>query len=494
MATAKSIVTGVVTAAVICGLGAGGWYYYKQHSAAGSDRTEKVYVQKVSAVNTVGGSNLYANDFAGVIVAQKTVDVKYDSSKTIDEMLVQEGDSVKKGDKLFTYSIEEIQLKIEEIKLDIERTQNSIETNKNEIASLEQEKKTATGDAQVSLTTRILSLQSDNARSEYEIKAKNAELAKQEKSLDSAFVTAPISGTVKDLKDLSTMQNDMYGSENPDVIMKISADGDFRVKGLFNEQNAAQIYQDAKVILKSRVDDTTWHGKVSEIDTSPQSNTNNMYYDSMGDEQTTSSKYAFYVEPESLEGFMLGQHILIQADNGQDEDKPKEGIWLYSQFVRWDGDKNYVWAKTSHDTIEKRYVEIGDVDDSYGDCQILSGLDTDDYIAYPADYIEQGMRTTTNQSDKDIPDNVGGEDMFGGMDPGMMFGDDGSYEDENISYDDDGNMIYTDEDGNEFKFDPEGNPIEDTDTESPDAEGADTGADTETDTGEDAAADDTAEQ
>ena len=454
---------------MLCGLGAGGWYYYKHHSAAGSDRSEKVYVQKVSAVNTVGGSNLYANDFAGVIVAQKTVDVKYDSSKTIDEMLVQEGDSVKKGDKLFTYSIEEIQLRIDETKLEIERLQNSIETNKAEIASLEQEKKTAAGDAQVSLATRILSLQSDNARSEYDIKAKNAELTKQENSLNTAFVTAPIDGTVKELKEVGSGQNsagDMYGyggygDANPDVIMKISASGDFRVKGTFNEQNAAQIYPGARVLLKSRVDDTVWHGEITEIDTNPQTNNNNSYYGGMSDEQTQSSRYAFYVEPESLDGFMLGQHLLIEADNGQDEGRVKEGIWLYSSFVRWDGDKNYVWAKTSRDTIEKRYVDVGEVDESYGDCQILAGLDTDDYIAFPADYIEQGMHTTTNQSDKDIPDNIGGEEMFGGaMDPGMMYGGSDEYfEDESISYDDDGNMVYQDEDGNEFTFDADGNMI-----------------------------------
>ena len=58
-----------------------------------------------------------------------------------------------------------------------------------------------------------------------------------------------------------------------------------------------------------------------------------------------SSNYAFYVKPESFDGLMLGQHVLIEIDNGQDTSINKTGIWLYSDFICKDGKKNYVWAK-----------------------------------------------------------------------------------------------------------------------------------------------------
>lgn len=457
----KGIVKGIVTAAIIGGIGFGGWTLYQHYGQTTSDRTEKVYVQKVATVNTVDGGNLFATSFPGVIVAQKTVDVKYDQSKTIEEVLVHEGDAVKKGDKLLTYNVESIQLDIDSKKLEVERLQNTIKTNELEITELENQRKTADGDAQVSYTTRILSLQSDIARNEYDIKTKNIEIAKLEKSLDNAFVTAPIDGKIKDLKEPnSSTSNEMsgyggMGGDSADVIMKIAAEGDFRVKGVFNEQNAASVYNGAKVYLKSRVDDTEWAGEVTEIDTNPQTDNNQGYY-GYSDEQTQSSKYAFYVKPEGLEGFMLGQHIIIEMDNGQKDEDKKEGIWIYSSFVLWDGDNNYVWAKNSRDQIEKRVVKVGDADDAHGDCQILSGLEIDDYIAYPADYIEPGMSTTTNQSDKDIPDNVMNNDMDG------MGGNDDMGEDmpENVEYDENGNMIYTDEEGNVYKFDAEGNLIE----------------------------------
>lgn len=466
--SAKGIVKGIVTAAVICGLGAGGWALYKHYGGAQTDRSEKVYVQKVATMNTVDGANLFATNFAGVIVAQKTVDVKYDTTKQVDEILVHEGDAVKKGDKLLTYNVEQIQLDIESAELEVERLQNQIKTNEMEIGTLEQERRNASGDAQVSYTTKILSLQSDNARNEYDIKTKNVEITKLKNSLNNAFVTAQIDGTVKDLKEPTASSDSSMGmggfDEEADVIMKIAAEGDFRVKGTFNEQNAGSIREGGKVYLKSRIDGTERSGEITEIDTKPQKDENSMYY-GYSDEQTQSSKYAFYVKPDSLEGFMLGQHLIIELDNGQNDKDKKEGLWLYSSFVLWDGDQNYVWAKNSRDQIEKRIVTVGDIDDAHGDCQILSGLEIEDYIAYPADYIEAGMKTTTNQSDKDIPENVGGDMMDGGMGMEGMDGMEGMEGEgmempENAEFDEDGNMIYTDEEGNVFKFDPEGNMIE----------------------------------
>ena len=455
MSKASSIGKAIATLAVIGGVGFGGWYFYKNYASPEATSTDKVYVQKVANVNTVTGADLFANSFAGVIVAQKSVNVKYDTTKTVDEILVAEGDKVQKGDKLLTYDTEAIQLEIDTAKLEVERLENDIATNEQQIKQYEEEKKKASADAAVSYTNQILQLQSDNARSEYDIKAKNVEISKLETSLKNAYVVAPIDGTVGDLKDpgSSSSQDYYFGyDDNADAIMKLTAEGDFRVKGVFNEQNSGSIYQGAEVVLRSRLDDTSVKGTVSEIDTSPQTDNNDMYSFYGSDEQSTSSKYAFYVEPESLDGFMLGQHILIDTDNGSDVEKT--GIWLYADFVIKEDGKTYVWAKNAEkDVIEKRYVTIGQEDAAYGDCEIIEGLGMDDYIAYPADYIKAGLGTTTNASDKDIPENDLGEGDMGMMDEG--FYDDGYYEedygdgwDDNFVMNDDGSYSMTDENGN----------------------------------------------
>lgn len=38
---------------------------------------------------------------------------------------------------------------------------------------------------------------------------------------------------------------------------------------------------------------------------------------SSSDEQTTSTSYPFYVELDSSDGLMLGQHVYIERDTGQ---------------------------------------------------------------------------------------------------------------------------------------------------------------------------------
>ena len=47
--------------------------------------------------------------------------------------------------------------------------------------------------------------------------------------------------------------------------------------------------------------------------------------------QNTSTSYPFYVELESSEGLLLGQHVYIEQDNGLEE--REEGIWLDEAFL-----------------------------------------------------------------------------------------------------------------------------------------------------------------
>ena len=166
-----------------------------------------------------------------------------------------------------------------------------------------------------------------------------------------------------------------------------------------------------QILIKySRVDDSSWTGTISEISTeADNSQNNNMYYGG-SDEMTTASKYPFYVTLDSSDGLMLGQHLLVSADTGADESIEKTGIWLYSDYVQTDENgKTYVWAADKKDRLEKREVEVGQTDDTMGDCEIKSGLSEDDMIAFPSDSYQEGMKTTTNP-DEATPEDDGTDD------------------------------------------------------------------------------------
>ena len=91
----------IIVLVIVCTVCVGRLFSYgKKTGKGGSKSSQKVYVQKVSSLNTASDFKLSNRSFLGVVEAQESVDVKYDSSKTVAEILVKNGDSVKKGDKL----------------------------------------------------------------------------------------------------------------------------------------------------------------------------------------------------------------------------------------------------------------------------------------------------------------------------------------------------------------------------------------------------------
>ena len=433
MSVKKKAVTAVIAAAVICAAGAGGWFAWKKLSKNSELSKTKVYVQKVEDLNTAGGFDVSMSRFSCVVEAQASTDVKYDTSKTIDQILVKEGDTVQKGDQLLTYDIESIDLQLEQAKLEAEKLQAQIDSNNAQIKQLEAEKKNANSDAVISYNTQILSLQSENASNEFDKKTKDAEAAKLEKSKENAYVTAPSDGTVTDLKSSEELIE-----QGADVIMKITAEGAYRVKGKVNEQNLRDLYEGCPVILHSRVDDTAMKGTVSKIENKPAAQQDDMYSMDNGEDDgmSNSSSYTFYVDPEDPEALTLGQHLLAELDYGQEERIDKDGIWLYSDFVITKDGKSYVWAKDSDGLIEKREVTLGKKDDENGDVEIKSGLKESDYIAYPSSYIKEGMTATKNESEVSVAPN---DLAYGEGDDDFLYeGEDNDiYEDgEEIEYDD----------------------------------------------------------
>lgn len=432
MGKSKKIIIGTVagvTAAAVCVSGVLVWHHHSKSSSVDG----VAYVMPIRDVNSAANT-VSDLQFSGVVEPQETKEIKLDTSKTVSEIAVQEGDHVNAGDPLFTYDVESMQLELQQGNVDIERMENEIASNKQQIAQLESEKKNAGADDKLTYTTQIQSLQTDIAKSEYDIKTKKIELEKLQNTIDNATVKAEIAGTVQSLKTVEQLQSD-----GTDVLMKIMSDGEFRVKCTISEQNIQSIYQDEPMVLRSRVDDSSWKGTISEISTEADNSQNNSMMYGNSDDMTTSSKYPFYVTLDSSEGLMLGQHLLVSADSGAGDSVEKDGIWLYSDYILTDEDgRSYVWAADKKDRLEKREVEVGQTDDTAGDCEIKSGLSEDDMIAFPSDSYQEGMKTTTNP-DEATPE----EDSTGdGADEMPADGDVSYNEDEmpadgGVSYDED---------------------------------------------------------
>lgn len=320
---------GVIIAVVIvivAAVGVGAWYLLSGRVGVG-DKNDKVFVEKVSSLTSADSGA--QNRYSGVVEPQESWKVDKDMEREIKELFVEEGDMVEEGDSLFEYNMDDVKAEISQGELDLEEMKNEITDLNSQISQLTKERNSAPSDDKFRYTAEIQGKQNEIKQKEYNIESKKAELEKKQESIDNAVVTSKIAGVVKSINKSSG--NDDFGSDNS--YMTILAVGDYRIKGTVSESNVQMLSEDQPVILRSRIDeDQTWTGTITKIDTQSESTDNNndmMYDSSAGGEKAT--KYPFYVTLDSTEGLMMGQHLFIELDQGQTEEK--EGIWLFEGYI-----------------------------------------------------------------------------------------------------------------------------------------------------------------
>jgi HlyD family secretion protein len=141
-----------------------------------------------------------------------------------------------------------------------------------------------------------------------------------------------------------------------------------------------------------------WTGTVALVDyESPsQENQNSMYYGNSTDSMLSSSKYPFYVELDASEGLLLGQHVYLELETGDEAETNYPSIDGAFLCYAEDG-SNYVWAE-NNGKLEKRTVTVGEFDYMRGTVEILEGLTEEDYIAFPNEELcVEGAPTTRNE-------------------------------------------------------------------------------------------------
>lgn len=420
----KSIIITCACIAAALVIGGVGWFVWGRSGNAEDDNV--VYVNKVEKLMSLGSGNGVLNRFAGVVEAEDTWKVQQNSEKTVKEILVQEGQEVQVGTPLFSYDTEKFKTDLEQAKLDQERIDNEIENMKGNISQLYKDKKAASKDNRASIQLQIQESELQLKQKEYEAKSKQIEIDKLKENIDNATVNSEIAGVVKSVNNSSSGSYDMYGN-NDTSFMTILATGDYKVKGKINELNMGTLTENTPVLVRSRVDDSvTWKGTITKIDreNAETGNSSNMYMSS-GDSMTQTNSYPFYVTLENSENLMLGQHVYIELDNGQDGE-PKVGVWLEEYFINDLDSDPYVWADNGKGKLEKRFVTLGQHDEGMMQYEIADGLGKDDAITFPEEGLEEGMPTTISEDGmmgQSKPQ--GSEDPMNNMDQNMDMPSDG---------------------------------------------------------------------
>lgn len=317
--------------------------------------------------------------YAGMVVSENVENITKDSTKRVEEVYVQEGQEVKAGDKLFTYDSDALELELEKAQLETEKMNGEQETYEDQLKDLEKQLKKAKGSSAITrLTLEINTLKTTMMENEYNLKAKAAEIENLQQMLANVDILSPVDGTIRSI------------DEQGETYISIQQSGAYRVKGMINEMSMSTgaLYAGSRVQIYSRVSDDVWTGTVTSIDTEDASQNNMDAWGNMVmmDTMTTSSSYVFYVELDSVEGLLLGQHVYMEVAM----DAPAmPGLWIPESFladmVMDETTFQYtatVWADKGG-KLEQRTVSLGGFDGMTGCWEILSGITGEDYLADP---------------------------------------------------------------------------------------------------------------
>lgn len=346
-------------------------------TAACGSKDAGVSVQRADQLATAGQAG---ERYAGMVVSENVESIPKDSTKRVEEVYVREGQAVKAGDKLFTYDSDALELELEKAQLEVEKMTGEQETYEDQLADLEKQLKKTTGSSAITrLTLEINTLKTTMMENEYNLKAKASQIENLQQMLANVDILSPVDGTVRKI------------DEQGDTYITIQQSGAYRIKGMINEMSMASgaLYAGARVQAFSRVSDESWTGTVISIDTEDASQNNVDAWSNMAvmDTMTTASSYVFYVELDSVEGLLLGQHVYMEVVT---EAPSMPGLWIPESFlldmVMNEETFEYtatVWVDNGQGKLEQRTVTLGSYDSMTGCWEILSGLNAEDYIADP---------------------------------------------------------------------------------------------------------------
>ncbi|MBQ8913081.1 MAG: efflux RND transporter periplasmic adaptor subunit, partial [Lachnospiraceae bacterium] len=191
----KIIITIIVLLAIAGGLTA--YLFLKDKND--DESVELVYVDSVENIMGIGVS--VESRYMGIVETQETKNVNPDSDKKVKQLYVSAGDSVKKGDVLFEYDTEEMELKLRQLQLELQNINNGITTTNTQIAELVKERDAAPAENKIEYTAQIQNLQAQVNQSNYDASSKQLEIDRQQAAMENNKVTSPMDGVIKEINE-----------------------------------------------------------------------------------------------------------------------------------------------------------------------------------------------------------------------------------------------------------------------------------------------------
>lgn len=206
---------------------------------------------------------------------------------------------------------------------------------------------------------------------EVSIKIAELDLKQKEKENNDGTVVSEIDGTVKAVRDPDK------AFKNNEPVLEISAGGGYYIDGALSEMELGTVQTGQMVQVSSWTTGVSCEGEIVEISDYPTTNASS--YSSDGN--TNVSYYPFRVFVDESANLMENDAVDITYSN-QIVTDGTSSFYLENSFIRTEKGKSWVYIRGEDGLLRQQAVQTGK--DLYG-CytEVLNGLTTEDYIAFP---------------------------------------------------------------------------------------------------------------
>lgn len=231
---------------------------------------------------------------------------------------------------------------------------------------------------------------------QYELKQNKLDLEKARLALKNSTVLSTVDGVVRTLTDLDTAA----ASNQPFLV--VTGAEQYYVTGVLSEGLLGSVQPGDTVTVNSWENGMTYSAQVVSISDYPLEDGANYYY---GSGNPNSSSYEFVAvlgaenDTSTLRNGMYVD-LTLSVQEGVEADG---GLYLDKAYLREDEGGSYVMKVSRENRLEKAYVSTGKTIYSGSYVEIRSGLEVEDYIAFPyGTDVKDGVRAVI-QGTEEVP-------------------------------------------------------------------------------------------
>ncbi|MFA8438082.1 efflux RND transporter periplasmic adaptor subunit [Pueribacillus sp. YX66] len=303
--------------------------------------------------------------------------VYYTAEKgTVKEILVKEGDSVKKGAPLIRYENKQLTLEKKQNELQIKSTNLQV----SDLASKRKETEKLLKDDKENEALKAELEQIKLQQQQTQIELEQLQLQKEviQQQIAELEVKSEVDGKIVEVNEQAALASNQLEQQ---PVIRIGTLDDLIVEGTISEYDTLKIEKGQAVTLKSdAVPDQAWEGVVSLISDLPKQQ-EGLEMDGGG------VQYPIQVKVEDEIELKPGFQMLIEIKT-----KEQKANVLPLTAVKQDGEDNYVFV-VNENKAERRDVKVGSVSNKM--IEIIEGVEADEQIIVdPTDEIKNGTEVT----------------------------------------------------------------------------------------------------